>query len=100
MACGQATRHQDGTHCAQCRGLVPPSAGTGPRTPVMAIRQRSLPGPLHRMSREATRWSARPRLARSTDAPDGQIGWTCSAWGPLAPWLAVNSTRWLSWRLR
>ncbi len=38
------------------------------------------------------------------DAPslllDRQIGWTLSAWGPLAPWLAVYSTRWLSWRLR
>ena len=30
----------------------------------------------------------------------GQIGWTFSAWGPLAPGLAVNSTRWFSWRLR
>ena len=30
---------------------------------------------------------------------DRQIGWM-SAWGPLVPWLAVYSTRWLSWRLR
>ena len=31
---------------------------------------------------------------------DNQMGWTLSACGPLVPWLAVNSTRWLSWRLR
>ena len=29
-------------------------------------------------------------------AGSGQSGRTCSAWGPLAPWPAVNSTRWFS----
>ena len=29
-----------------------------------------------------------------------QIGRTCSARGPLGPWVTVYSTRWLSWRLR
>jgi len=38
------------------------------------------------------------RLERELDV--GQTGWTCSAWGPLVPWTAVNSTRWFSWRLR
>jgi hypothetical protein len=42
----------------------------------------------------------RRRSARSAAAPDGQIGRTSSAWGPLGPWVAVNSIRWLSWRLR
>jgi hypothetical protein len=37
-----------------------------------------------------------PRVA----LPDRQIGWTCSACGPLAPRAGVYSTRWLSWRLR
>ena len=37
-----------------------------------------------------------PRVA----LPNRQIGWTCSACGPLAPRAGVYSTRWLSWRLR
>jgi len=39
-------------------------------------------------------------LVRPAAKLDDQMGWTLSAWGPLVPWLAVYSTRWLSWRLR
>ena len=38
----------------------------------------------------------RGALARPAIGLDDQIGWTLSAWGPLVPWLAVYSTRWLS----
>jgi hypothetical protein len=39
-------------------------------------------------------WAGWSPPARAQDY--GQIGWTLSAWGPLVPWTAVNSTRWFS----
>jgi len=55
--------------------------------------------PVVRQPQQARR-SAQPSAGRPGAELDGQMGWTLSAWGPLAPWLAVYSTRWLSWRLR
>ena len=75
-----------GSHCHHRADRVVPAPLIEPTAHTFVVRRRG---------GAPSRWLARP-----TAAPDDQIGWTKSAWGPLVPWLAVNSTRWLSWRLR
>ena len=99
-SCHRPGRPSPGAWALWPTGRALPSAATGPRNSGDGHKAAQPTAPLHQDEPRGDAAERRPRPARSTAAPGGQMGWTCSAWGPLAPWPAVNSTRWSSWRLR
>jgi hypothetical protein len=99
-SCHRPGRPSPGAWALWPTGRALPSAATGPRNSGDGHKAAQPTEPLHHDEPRGDAVERRPRPTRSTAAPSGQMGWTCSAWGPLAPWPAVNSTRWSSWRLR
>src|SRR5580700_9712284 len=80
-----------------------------PQPPCPAVRNRPRGGALPSAGLAAAQFHGHgPGVASTESRTAGvpayrarsQIGRTCSARGPLAPWVTVYSTRWLSSRLR